>query len=55
MFLKVEGLCTQTMKGRITSQDDYKAASTVKDGFALLNNMNEFPLELEWRDGAIRW
>ena len=36
VFLKVTGQCTKAMKGRIILQDDYEAANTENDGFALL-------------------
>ena len=36
VFLKVEGQCTEAMKGRIIRHRNYEAANTEKNGFALL-------------------
>ena len=53
VFLKVEGQCTKTMKGRITRQDEYIAPDTVKDGFTLLKIIEGISIGIEGRH--IRW
>ena len=43
VFLKVEGQCTEAMKGRIIRLRKYEAANTEKNGFA--QSLREFKLE----------
>ena len=47
LFLKVEGQCTKTMKGKIKSHDEYKFADTAKDGFALLKIIEGISIGIE--------
>ena len=48
-FLKVEGQCTEAMKGRTLCHRNYEAANTEQDGFALLAIIEGISIGIEDR------
>ena len=53
VFLKVEGQCTEAMKGRAIRRRDYDATHTKKDGNALLKIVAGISIEIEGRRHSV--